>query len=146
MKNAVCGNPVSCSEQPHLYPRHLLQRDAMPETSAVNAKRAKRGRDVPKISSILLLVFFTGALASAQETQEISGRPQPGLQASYVGDHLSCSRPETLRIPDGMARKAKLKARLLNLLRDSLYDDAKGVVNTGREKEIRKLASELKKD
>jgi hypothetical protein len=29
-------------------------------------------------------------------------------------------------------------------LRDSLYDDAKGIVNIARENEIRKLASKLK--
>jgi hypothetical protein len=39
--------------------------------------------------------------------------------------------------------RAKLKARLLTLLRDSLFDDAKGIVNIAREKEIRKLANKL---
>jgi len=33
------------------------------------------------------------------------------------------------------------KARLDNLLRESLYDDAKGIVNISREKEIKHLAS-----
>jgi hypothetical protein len=39
-----------------------------------------------------------------------------------------------------------VKARLLNLLRTSLFDDAKGVVNVVQEKEIRKLANELRKE
>jgi len=47
-------------------------------------------------------------------------------------------------IPGPAVRRAKLKLRLLNLLRDSLYDDAKGIVNMAREKEIKKLANELK--
>jgi hypothetical protein len=37
--------------------------------------------------------------------------------------------------------RAKLKARLATLLRDSLFDDTKGIVNIAREKEIRKLAN-----
>jgi hypothetical protein len=41
--------------------------------------------------------------------------------------------------------RAKVKARLINLLRESLYDDAKGVVNITREKEIKNLVSKLKK-
>ncbi len=37
----------------------------------------------------------------------------------------------TLVIPRSALERAKLKLRLLNLLRDSLYDDAKGIVNMG---------------
>jgi hypothetical protein len=40
--------------------------------------------------------------------------------------------------------RARLKARLAALLRESLYDDARGIVNIGREKEIRKLANKLR--
>jgi hypothetical protein len=43
-----------------------------------------------------------------------------------------------------LLEQAKLKARLAALLRESLYDDAKGIVNMPREKEIRKLASKLR--
>jgi len=42
--------------------------------------------------------------------------------------------------------RAKLKARLANLLRESLDDDAQGIVNIAREKEIRKLANKLRSD
>ena len=45
-----------------------------------------------------------------------------------------------------MAERARLKARLANLLRESLLDDAKGIVNIAREKEIKKLANKLKKE
>jgi hypothetical protein len=41
-------------------------------------------------------------------------------------------------------QRARLKARLAILLRDSLYDDAKGIVNIARENEIRKLANKLR--
>jgi hypothetical protein len=42
--------------------------------------------------------------------------------------------------------QAKLKAQLATLLRDSLFDDAKGVVNIAREKEIKKLANKLARE
>jgi len=44
-----------------------------------------------------------------------------------------------------LADRARLKVRLVNLLRLSLFDDAKGIVNIEREKEIKQLASKLKK-
>jgi hypothetical protein len=44
-----------------------------------------------------------------------------------------------------LAERARLKVRLVNLLRLSLFDDAKGVVNVEREKEIKELANKLKK-
>jgi hypothetical protein len=42
--------------------------------------------------------------------------------------------------------RAKVKARLVTLLRDSLYDDTKGIVNIAREKEIKKLANKLRRE
>jgi len=39
-----------------------------------------------------------------------------------------------------------LKLKLSNLLRESLFDDTKGITNFAREKEIRKLANKLKSD
>jgi hypothetical protein len=42
--------------------------------------------------------------------------------------------------------RAKVEARLVTRLRDSLYDDAKGIVNIAREKEIEKLASKLRRE
>ncbi|MGB2604333.1 MAG: hypothetical protein WBC78_12115 [Candidatus Sulfotelmatobacter sp.] len=43
-----------------------------------------------------------------------------------------------------MAEPAKLNARLLAPLRDRVYDDAKGILNIAREKEIKKLANKLR--
>jgi hypothetical protein len=42
--------------------------------------------------------------------------------------------------------RAKLKARLITLLRESLYDDAKGIVNIPREREIKNIANKLRSD
>jgi UDP-N-acetylglucosamine enolpyruvyl transferase len=39
--------------------------------------------------------------------------------------------------------RAKVKARLAILLGESLADDASGIVNVAREKEIKKLANKL---
>jgi len=72
--------------------------------------------------------------------------PQPDFRSPFVGNALTCAQPQKLVISQRFAKRAKLKARLYNLLRESLYDDAKGVVNMAREKEIRHLASELNKD
>lgn len=50
-----------------------------------------------------------------------------------------------LTIPRALFERAKLKSRLGKLLRESIYDDAQGIVNVPREKEIRKLANELRR-
>jgi len=47
-------------------------------------------------------------------------------------------------VPSTVAARARLKARLITLLRESLFDDTKGIVNIAREKEIKKLANKLK--
>jgi hypothetical protein len=69
------------------------------------------------------------------------------LKLSFApSSSVSCSQsqPQTLVVPRETLGQARLKARMVNLLRESLYDDAKGVVNIAREKEIRKLAGKLK--
>jgi hypothetical protein len=45
-----------------------------------------------------------------------------------------------------LVERAKLKARLRTLLRESLYDDAQRIVNIAPEKEIRKLVNKLSSD
>lgn len=98
-----------------------------------------------KRSFILLPVVFASALAGAQVLGQVSGGPEPDLKNAFVGGPLACSQQShTIYVPTPVAERAKLKARLLNLLRDSLYDDAKGIVNTARESEIRKLANKLR--
>ena len=58
---------------------------------------------------------------------------------------MTCSeQPQKLVISKPLAERAKLKARLYNALRESLFDDAKGIVNIAREKEIKELANKLK--
>jgi hypothetical protein len=68
------------------------------------------------------------------------------FDASLVGSALTCSQTsptEPIRVAQPLVDRAKLKARLATLLYDSLSDDAKGIVNIAREKEIRKLANKL---
>jgi len=71
----------------------------------------------------------------------------PDFKASFVGSALTCSptdkQPERVTVPRPFAKRARLKARLLNLLHQSLYDDSKGIVNVTREKEIADLAKKL---
>lgn len=66
----------------------------------------------------------------------------PGIESG-----LTCSQPprETISVPRPVLERAKLKAQLANLLHSSLLDDASGIVNIKREKEIRKLANRLQR-
>ncbi len=102
-----------------------------------------------KSSITLLGIAF--ALASAVATAQTRGQNSLGsidLQTPFVGSSVSCSQTETQKIvvPSAVAGRAKLKARLLNLLRESLFDDSKGVTNVARDREIRKLASKLRNE
>ena len=92
----------------------------------------------------ILVVTLASILAGAQNVASIPGESLLDRQTGLVGSSLTCSPPQTLRIPAPFAERAKIKARLLNLLRESLSDDAKGIVNIAREKEIRKLANKLR--
>ena len=98
-----------------------------------------------KRSFLLLPVVLASAFAGAQVLGQVAGAAEPDFKNAFVGSTLTCSQPShTIYVPQRVAERAKLKARLLNLLRDSLYDDAKGVVNIARENEIKKLANKLK--
>jgi hypothetical protein len=95
----------------------------------------------------LLGLVIACAFVTAQAVAQAPGELQLDRPAPFVGGGaLTCSPSQTLVVPKAAAGRAKLKARLLNLLRESLYDDAKGIVNIAREKEIKKLASKLKSD
>jgi len=108
------------------------------------------GRDVAKTGlgtlSVVLAFLFLAAYTVAQTPRE----SLPGIAAPFAGSPLTCSSasPEKERIvvQAAFAAQAKLKSRLINLLHESLHDDAKGIVNIAREKEIKKLASKLKRD
>ncbi len=95
---------------------------------------------------LALFVALASALAGAQTLEFLSGNSRPNRSAAFSGGALTCSQPEVLRVPQVVVQRAKLKLRLMNLLQESLLDDAKGIVNITREKEIRKLAGKLKKD
>jgi hypothetical protein len=110
------------------------------------AEKGGGGRNVAKTSFVLLLVILASALASAQVLGPLSGGSGSDLKTPYVGSALTCSQPHTIIIPRPLLERAKLKARLATLLRESLDDDARGIVNIAREKEIKKLANKLRSD
>jgi len=101
-------------------------------------------------SSFILPVVLAAAFASTQVLAQASGGPEPAIENAFLGSPQACSQQQsteeahTIYIPQRLADRARLKARLLNLLRDSLYDDARGVVDMARENEIKKLANKLK--
>jgi hypothetical protein len=99
---------------------------------------------VAKIAFIVLAL--TTALARAQSVGEVSAAALSDFKAPGAGIALTCLQPpqEKISVPGSLLERAKLKARLANLLHLSLLDDAKGILNIEREKEIRKLANKLK--
>jgi len=102
------------------------------------------GRDVAKCTPCLLALTLASALCGVQAKAQSSAFGQPDFKTPMFGSALACTQPETIRIPKPLAARAKLKARLVTILRDSLYDDAKGIVNAAREREIKNLASKLR--
>lgn len=105
-----------------------------------------RGGNVANIRSALLTLALASALFTVQATAQALRDAQPDLAATFGGRALTCSEPQKLLIPKPFAERAKLKARLYNILRESLLDDAKGILNIAREKEIKDLANKLKND
>jgi hypothetical protein len=100
---------------------------------------------VLKKSVLLLPVVLVSAFAGAQVLGQASGGSDSDLQNAFSGSSLTCSEPGRIVVPLRLAERARLKVRLVNLLRLSLFDDAKGIVNIEREKEIKQLANKLKK-
>jgi hypothetical protein len=101
---------------------------------------------VARISLALLTVALASTLFGVQATAQEFRDSKLDSASPFAGRGLTCSNPQNVHvvIPKPFAERAKLKARLANLLRESLYDDAKGIVNIGRDKEIKNLASKLK--
>jgi NhaP-type Na+/H+ or K+/H+ antiporter len=94
-----------------------------------------------------LAVGLAFALVSAQAMGQASKVPDFDLKSSLVGGNLTCTQSApTIRVPAPLMERAKVKARLAVLLRESLFDDANGIVNVAREKEIRKLANKLRNE
>jgi len=106
----------------------------------------RRGGNVANIRFALLTLALASAFFSVQATAQALRDPQPDLATAFGGRALTCSEPQKLLISKPFAERAKLKARLYNVLRESLYDDAKGIVNIAREKEIKDLANKLKNE
>jgi hypothetical protein len=101
---------------------------------------------VAKTNFVLLPVVLASAIAGAQGLGQLPGGSESDLKTPLVRSALTCSQLPTIVVPRPLIERAKLKARLLTLLRDSLYDDANGIVNIAREKEIRKSANTLRSD
>ncbi len=99
-----------------------------------------------KASFLLLSLIVTAAFAGAQVGED-SRAPEPNLTNAVPGSALTCSPPRrTFVVPERLVPRARLKAKLLVLLGDSLFDDTRGVVNITREKEIKKLANKLRNE
>jgi hypothetical protein len=104
-----------------------------------------QGKNNLKLLALALAFAFINANVMGQASTSASADTQSS-RSSLVGSTLTCSETPTapkIRVPMPLVDRAKLKARLANLLRDSLYDDAQGIVNIAREKEIKKLANKL---
>jgi hypothetical protein len=99
------------------------------------------GGDVEKNQFAVVLGF-----SNLQAMGQAAGDLHPDFKTSFVGSTVTCSQPEKLTSPKSIAKRARLKADLPNLLRESIYDDSKGIVNPAREKEIANIADKLKKE
>lgn len=113
-----------------------------------SGRKRQEGRDVAKSIWLLFAFVLVSVLAGAQDVRELgqqSGEADFIGPTSSAGSALMCSSaPQVLRVPAPVLGRAKIKARLIMLLRESLFDDAKGIVNIARENEIKKLVSKLK--
>ncbi len=101
------------------------------------------------ITKLVLAAALASALLCAQALGQVQTAALPVDANPFIGTSLACSqaRPtEKIIVPSSHATRDTLRARLLNLLRESLYDDAKGIVNIAREKEIKKLANKIRKE
>ena len=99
-----------------------------------------------KICFTLCGLTLAVALLNPQARGQNWTGPRPDIETALVRSNLTCtqtSKENDILVPPERAEQARLKARLLSLLRASLYDDAKETVNIAREKEIRKLANKL---
>jgi hypothetical protein len=111
----------------------------------LSLRQSKRGRDVAKSILALCVVVLACGFAGAQDVGQLSRESHFDPSIPVVGGALTCSpQQQVLRVPAPVVARAKLKARLITLLRESIFDDAKGIVNIPREKEIKKLADKLK--
>jgi hypothetical protein len=93
------------------------------------------------LSLVLLPPASAGQSGLPQPLSAVSGvkceQPTPAERQIIVLKHALCDAQCFAR--------AKAKAELSDLLRQSLYDDAEGIVNVPRKHRIKKLLNELRK-
>jgi NhaP-type Na+/H+ or K+/H+ antiporter len=97
-------------------------------------------------NSTPLALALAFAFVSAQVMGQVSKESDLGFKSSFVGGTLTCCPSPTIHVPSPLVERARIRARLRTLLRESLDDDASGIANVAREKEIRKLANKLSRN
>lgn len=110
------------------------------------------GENVDALQFFRFVVLGDLLLCGTLLAQDGSPTRSQLLTSASTGGNVTCEnrtniKPvvETLTIPHRLFDRAKKKARLASLLRESLYDDANGIVNAAREKEIKHLANDLRR-
>ena len=103
-------------------------------------------QNIVTAAAVVLAAAVLNVQVMAQDLRDANS----DIKAPIVGSAQTCSQPERkterFKVPVFLVKRARLKARLLNLLHDSLSDDTKGIVNAAREREIASLAKKLKDD
>jgi hypothetical protein len=127
-----------------LLTKHEHETKRKEEAQGLVADLKQRARGVATSSFVLLTVAL--ALLSARAPAQALQGGQLDLAAPLAGPARTCSQSQRLFISKPFAERARIKARLLDVLRESLYDDAKGITNIARDNEIKSLASKLKND
>ena len=96
---------------------------------------------VPALGQVAMGQVTTGPVAMSSMPVDSLAEPNPSFGSAY-----SCVQPQKLQIPRSVARRAKVKAQLMNVLRESIFDDAKGIVNLARDREIKDLVNRLTRE
>jgi hypothetical protein len=95
--------------------------------------------DLLRITCAFSVLLGFHATAQSPNPLDLVSKSNP------VSTPLSCTQLDNnVQVPLQLLSGAKLKARLAFLLRLSLDDDAHGVLNVARDKEIKKLAEKLR--
>jgi len=128
--------------------------------------KSKLGDHVEKISCIAVTGVLALMIASSPAFGQVAKGPVSMEQAAtglgpeeepvnpqasftrdaFAGNTLACTQAQKLQIPRTVAKRARLKAELMNVLRQSIFDDAKGIVNLARERQIKELVNKLTKE
>ncbi len=103
------------------------------------------------VLAITILAFLAvGSLVVAQDAHGSGKQMILGVAKNTGGPSCSFNSSsmerETFLIPHEFYPRAQEKARLMNLLRQSLLNDAKGIVDVKLEKEIKKLEKKLERE